>query len=148
METAEVGAFLERILLICGLLSVSVFQKPAGLSPSAQLFYIKAKGLTAVGYEADDGFVVRAGSESSQKAARATPDSVVKLRATLLDKGVFVKDKDRYKLTQDYAFSSPSSAASAVLGMSANGRTEWKDEKGRTLKEVQEESIHDVQIEI
>lgn len=36
-----------------------------------------------------------------------------------------------------YVFSSPSTAAAVVLGRSANGRTQWKDEKGRTLKELQ-----------
>jgi hypothetical protein len=144
METADVAAFLEHVLLICGLLGVSVFQQPAGLSPSAQLFYINAKGLTAVGYEGDDGFVVRAGSESPQESARATPDSIVKLRTTMLGQGVFVQDKNRYKLAQDYAFTSPSLAAAALLGRSANGRIEWKDEKGRTLKEFQEESVTDV----
>jgi hypothetical protein len=30
-----------------------------------------------------------------------------------------------------------STAAAVVLGRSANGRVEWKDAKGRTLKELQ-----------
>jgi Domain of unknown function (DUF4357) len=34
-------------------------------------------------------------------------------------------------------FSSPSAAATVVLGRSANGRIEWKDAQGRTLKELQ-----------
>lgn len=42
------------------------------------------------------------------------------------------------QLTQDYSFSSPSTAAAVVLGRSANGRVEWKAEDGRTLKELQE----------
>jgi len=41
-----------------------------------------------------------------------------------------------YQFTQDYSFSSPSTAA--VLGRSANGRIEWKAADGRTLKELQE----------
>ena len=44
----------------------------------------------------------------------------------------------RYRFTQDYSFSSPSMAAAVVLGRSANGRIEWKDAQGRTLKELQE----------
>ncbi|TXI89048.1 MAG: DUF4357 domain-containing protein, partial [Burkholderiaceae bacterium] len=35
-------------------------------------------------------------------------------------------------------FSSPSTAAAIVLGRSANGRVEWKESSGRTLKEIQE----------
>ena len=41
-------------------------------------------------------------------------------------------------LTQDYTFASPSMAAGVLLGRTANGRTEWKDAKGRTLKKLQE----------
>jgi len=47
-------------------------------------------------------------------------------------------DAGLYRFTQDYSFSSPSTAAAVVLGRSANGRIEWKDAQGRTLKELQE----------
>jgi hypothetical protein len=46
-----------------------------------------------------------------------------------------------YVVMQDYPFSSPSLAASIVLGMSANGRDQWKDTDGRTLKELQEQGL-------
>ena len=39
---------------------------------------------------------------------------------------------------QDYVFSSPSTAGGLVLGQEVNGRTAWKDEQGRTLREIQE----------
>ena len=42
-----------------------------------------------------------------------------------------------YAFTQDYTFSSPSTAASVVLGRSANGRVDWKDAQGRELKVLQ-----------
>jgi hypothetical protein len=56
----------------------------------------------------------------------------------LLDQGVFVDEDKHYRLTQDYTFNSPSTAAGVLLGRSANGRIEWKDAQGRTLKEIQE----------
>jgi hypothetical protein len=43
-----------------------------------------------------------------------------------------------YRFTQDAVFSSPS--ADVVLGRSANGRTEWKDADGVTLRERQEKA--------
>jgi hypothetical protein len=43
-----------------------------------------------------------------------------------------------YQFTQDYSFSSPSTAATVVLGRNAAGRIEWKAADGRTLKELQE----------
>jgi hypothetical protein len=43
-------------------------------------------------------------------------------------------------MSEDYTFSSPSLAAAVLLARSANGRIEWKDDQGRTLKEIQEEA--------
>lgn len=51
-------------------------------------------------------------------------------------------DPRLYQFTQDYSFSSPSTAAAVVLGRSANGRIEWKAADGRTLKELQEAEAH------
>ena len=50
---------------------------------------------------------------------------------------------DAYRFTQDYSFSSPSTAAAVALGRSANGRIEWKDKSGKTLKAFQEELAGD-----
>ena len=44
------------------------------------------------------------------------------------------------RLTHDHLFSSPSTAAACFLARSANGRTEWKDSEGRTLRDIQESS--------
>ena len=46
-----------------------------------------------------------------------------------------------YRMVQDYVFGSPSTAAGVLLGRSSNGRTEWKDGNGRSLKSIQEESV-------
>lgn len=49
-----------------------------------------------------------------------------------------VADGALFRFTQDYPFNSPSLASSLVLGRSSNGRTDWKDASGRTLKQLQE----------
>jgi uncharacterized protein DUF4357 len=61
------------------------------------------------------------------------------LRQELVGNGVMVADGAGYRFSQDYVFSSPSAAATVILGRSANGRTEWKDAQGRTLKALQEQ---------
>lgn len=38
--------------------------------------------------------------------------------------------------SQDYEFSSPSAASSAILGRSSNGNIDWKTEEGRSLREL------------
>ena len=59
------------------------------------------------------------------------------MRQQLLALGVMVVQGNTYSFTQDYTFSSPSTAASVVLGRSANGRAEWKDAPGFSLKALQ-----------
>ena len=56
----------------------------------------------------------------------------------MLGKGVLEHAGEVYRLAQDYTFNSPSTAAGVLLGRSSNGRVEWKDANGRSLKEVQE----------
>ena len=58
-------------------------------------------------------------------------------RQELIDLGVLVQQGGEYAFTQNYTFSSPSTAACVVLGRSANGRLEWKDAQGISLKVLQ-----------
>ncbi len=58
-------------------------------------------------------------------------------RQELIGNGVLAAEGSGYRFSQDYVFTSPSTAAAVVLGRSANGRIEWKDGQGRTLKELQ-----------
>jgi hypothetical protein len=136
-DIAEMGEFLEQMLLIYPPIGISVFQKPMTATPQTQLLYLKAKGLKAVGYEAPDGFVLRAGSQTPKTCVPSTPEIVRRWREHLTKQGLFVQENDHLKLTEDYNFSSPSLAAAVMLARSANGRIEWKDVSGRTLKEIQ-----------
>jgi hypothetical protein len=138
MDAADMEVFLEEMLLIFGVLGMSVFQQPIAATASTQLLYLNAKGLKAVGYEVDGGFVVQAGSQSPKAGVPSIPDSIAKLRQTLLAQGVFVEQRDLWRMTQDYTFTSPSVAAAVLLARSANGRVEWKDAHGQTLKEIQD----------
>jgi len=95
----------------------------------------------ATGYEASQGFVVRAGSQAVVNSAPSMEQHVrgmFDLRRELIKNAVLVMQGDLYQFTQDYTFSAPSTAAAVVLGRSANGRVDWKGADGRTLKEIQE----------
>jgi hypothetical protein len=63
------------------------------------------------------------------------------IRQSLIGQGILVAEGAQLVLTQDYAFDSPSSAAGVLLGRAANGRKEWKDEQGKTLKQLQTEAL-------
>lgn len=60
------------------------------------------------------------------------------LRAALIGKGILKSEGGAFRFTEDYSFTSPSTAAGVVLGRAANGRTEWKTADGRVLKALQE----------
>ena len=100
----------------------------------------KGKGLLARGYESMQGFVVKAGSQVAGQVvpsmAEHLPGMMAK-RQDLIDSGVLAPQGVALVFTQDYAFTSPSTPASIVLGRSANGRVEWKDAQGRALKVLQ-----------
>jgi hypothetical protein len=60
-------------------------------------------------------------------------------RDTLREKGFIQKNEDGDEiLNKDQMFQSPSGASSFILGGTSNGRTDWKTEKGETLKEIEE----------
>jgi hypothetical protein len=56
-----------------------------------------------------------------------------------------IADRDKFRFTQDYTFNSPSMASDVVLGRSSNGRVDWKDATGKTLKELQEAQAKSVE---
>lgn len=88
--------------------------------------------------------VVCKGSQAVLETVPSMPTYVrgmYDIRQKLIESEVLAPQGDHYVFTQDYSFSSPSAAAAVVLGRSANGRVEWKDESGRTLKSIQEEAI-------
>ena len=84
MDTSGMEVFLKQMLLICGILAIDVFHKAPAGNASTRLLYIKAKGLTAIGFESDAGFVVQAGSQSPKDHVPTTPPAVQELRQSLL----------------------------------------------------------------
>jgi hypothetical protein len=149
-DRADMEVFLSHMLGMLPVLGVHAFESAPQVpvttgieaaAPLAPLLYCSGKGVEASGYEATQGFVVKAGS-------RAVADVVPSLqqnwparitqRQDLLNSGVLVADGEALRFTQDYVFTSPSLAAVLILGRHTNGRTKWRDAQGRTLKELQE----------
>lgn len=142
-DRADMEVFLGHMLGMLPVLGVHAFEQApkAPAAKAAPVLTCKGKGVQATGYEASQGFVVRAGS---QAVADTVPSMALHvrgmydLRQELIANGVLGLQAGLYQFTQDYSFSSPSTAAAVVLGRSANGRIEWKAVDGRTLKELQE----------
>jgi hypothetical protein len=140
-DRADMEVFLAHMLGMLPVLGVHAFEQApkAPAAKSGPVLTCKGKGVQATGYEASQGFVVRAGSQAVV-AVTATFNQMTgasELRSDLLKNGVLVEEGSVLCFTQDYVFSAPSAASDIVLGGSTNGRTSWKDAKGRTLKAIQ-----------
>lgn len=136
-DTAEVESFLDEMLLIYPVLGVQVFQKAEEQPSSSVRLHLVGKDTKAEGTETADGFVVHAGSLARAEAVPSIHPYGAQLRAALVDKGEFEENGKHLRLTKDYVFASPSTAAMVMLGRTANGRVEWKTADGQTLKETQ-----------
>jgi hypothetical protein len=148
-DQAYMNVFLDHLLGILPALGIHAFdavsQRPiASLSApitemrsAPELLTCVGKGITATGYESTQGFVVKQGSEIVEKTAPSMATGIHDLRQHLIQSGVVTTKAELYFFTQDYPFSSPSTAASVILGRNANGRVEWKDSAGKTLKTIQ-----------
>lgn len=102
-------------------------------------FYIKGRRDTQVhakGQYTAEGFVVIKGSSASQAVRKSLEGtSAQQSIERLIKEGILslTEDGQGYIFTRDHLFNSPSMAAMAVLGRSANGWNEWKTERGITL---------------
>jgi hypothetical protein len=110
----------------------------AAMNPQ-EVLTCEIKGRKASGAVTPTGFVVFKNSHASlevRPSAHKYP-YVVNLRQKLIDDGTLVAEGDTWIFTRDTEFPSPSSAATVIHGGTANGLTAWKNEKGRTLKELE-----------
>ena len=139
-DIADTDRFFSTMLGFFPLVGLFAFERsPQHTLEKSHLLYIKNKGITASAIETPEGFLVLKGSQATFSAVASCPDYIKRQRNDLLSKGLFVQEKDLLTFTENFTFSSPSTAASIVLARSANGRIEWKTAQGKTLKERQEE---------
>jgi len=136
-DAADAGGFLAEMMLCFPVLGVGVFSAATAEQKVGEELSLKAKGIEARGMETPQGFVIRSGSRAIRAEVPSCHVYLKELRAALVENGVLKTSGDGYAFTQDYLFSSPSTAAGVVLGRSANGRTAWKAKNGKTLKAIQ-----------
>lgn len=98
----------------------------------ANLLYLASKKVTATAYISGDQIVVVKGSQISPVERKTCRPWVRNMRDALVKEGKVVN----YVFTVDTPFSSPSAAAAAILGGESNGQTLWRNENGKTLKEL------------
>lgn len=113
-----------------------------GKPQTVELFYCKGPDASGVGEYTSEGFVVHKGSTARVgNVASIQGTSQERFREQLVTDGVLKLQGTQYVFTRDYLFPSPSTAAIAVLGRSANGWVEWKTAQGQTLDGAKRQNI-------
>lgn len=137
-DRAEMEEFIDYIKLLVNTLGHKVFDEKREFRPKQkqESFFIKAaRGAEGQGELTSDGFVVFKSSKAAATFVNSITPNFVALRQKLIDEGVLVDRGEHFEFSDDYIFSSPSTAAAIVMGRNANGLTEWKTKNGKTLKE-------------
>ncbi|MCE5308960.1 MAG: GIY-YIG nuclease family protein [Acidobacteriales bacterium] len=142
-DRADMDVFLDNILGMLPVLGVHAFERSPTITvdDGTPVLTCHGRGVTASGHDTPQGFVVQAGSYAANDEVPSLKEhfpNVTEVRADLLKSGVLVSEDNKLRFTQDYTFNSPSLASATVLGRSSNGRVDWKDASGKTLKELQE----------
>lgn len=139
-DRAEMEEFIEYIKMLVNTLGHKVFDEKREFKPKQkqEIFFIKAaRGADGQGEPTSDGFVVFKGSKAAATIVNSMTPNFINYRQKLLDQGVLVDKGDFFEFSDDYIFTSPSTAAVMVMGRNANGLTEWKNSNGKTLKEFE-----------
>lgn len=141
-DRADMEVFLEKIEQLLPALGVEVLVPIAAQPLSKEeerLLYCEISGLKATGHLTPNGIVVFAHSQAVAKLRPSAHDYpwVVNAREQLVKDGVLAATDEYLIFTKDHEFSSPSAAAAVIHGGTANGRTAWKDESGKTLRKLE-----------
>jgi len=141
-DREDMENFLERIHQLMPVLGADALL-PIGSMPAGkaekQILVCEIKGLRATGHLTPTGFVVLKGSQAvlKERASAHQYPYTIATRKRLIEDGTLVGDGEHLKFTRDAEFSSPSAAATVVQGGSANGLLAWKNQDGKTLKELE-----------
>src|SRR5205814_5235 len=141
-DRAYMNVFLNNMLGMLPVLGIHAFEQSPITSGTVQtpMLTCQGKGAVATGYDTPQGFVVKAGSFAASEEAPSLKNyfpNLTRIRSDLVSRGVLVPESNKFRFTQDYTFNSPSQASSVVFANSSNGRVDWKDASGRTLKQLQ-----------
>jgi hypothetical protein len=140
-DIAEMEGYLSEMLIVLPLVGVIAFESLERQAPAGQRLVLTGKSAQGTGDETSEGFVVYEGSRARGDEVPSIGGGTTRLRARLVAEGVLTPAQEGLRFTKTYLFDSPSTAAAVLLGRTANGRIEWKDQRGRTLKQAQEAAL-------
>lgn len=139
-DRAEMEEYIEYVKMLVNTLGHKVFDEKREFKPKQkqETFFIKSvRSADGQGEPTSDGFVVFKGSKAAATIVNSMTPNFIKFRQKLIEDGVLINKIEYYEFSDDYIFSSPSTAAVMIMGRNANGLTEWKNKDGKTLKDFE-----------
>ncbi len=141
MSSATIRLFLPRGDAE-SLRTAEISAQPSKQGQRGDILFCRNKGAEARGQRTANGFVVYQGSTAvlEERPSAESYPYVVAQRKQLITNGTLLKKDGYLVFTRDAEFSSPSAAAVAIHGGSANGLIGWKTKDGATLKRLDEQA--------
>jgi hypothetical protein len=152
--------FVENIRMVIGILGYSILEpilrsKSNSASQAtivSQVYdenpfeelYFNVNNLSARGVATDEGFVLKKGSHLSKFNTESIPGKLVSVKERFFKDGLLVEDGDKLIATEDILLSSSSYAAAIVAGTSRSGPQSWKNYKGKSMKQIEDETLNNV----
>lgn len=137
-QVAAMEEFIDNVSVLINVLGYKLFEpvvQHKKVDDEKDVLYINAGSVKAKGLVTTEGFVVLAGSEVNKKVSeKSLSPGAIKLRERLFCEGKV----ENLKTTEDILFSSSSAAADFLLGYSVSGPRTWKNNKGISLKELED----------
>ena len=132
-EQAELEEYIYNAKILVNALGHKVFESYSDNTSDTQktpIFSISAGNGKALGKPTSDGFVLLKGSSIHKNSAGSLATGTKKKVEECRQNGEIQNNI----LTVDKLFSSSSAAAAFAAGYSISGPSQWKDDKGKTLK--------------
>ncbi|MCU0643688.1 MAG: GIY-YIG nuclease family protein [bacterium] len=141
-DREDMEIFLEKMQQLLPALGVEVFVPTISIQAKEEkreLLICKIKDILATGYLTPNGIVVLSGSKAvlHERDSAKKYSGVLAYRHKLIDEKSLIEQNNTLVFTKDVEFSSPSAAAAAIHGGSANGLLAWKTQDGKPLKELE-----------
>jgi hypothetical protein len=145
-DAADMDVFLGKIEQLLPVLGQDILRpivKYTAEKDKVEILTTEIKNVKATGRQTENGFLVFKGSEVVLKERPSVQKYPypAKLRKELIDEGVLKHGNDRLLFVKDYEFTSPSVAASVIHGGHSNGLVVWKDARGVSLKDKEQEDM-------
>lgn len=153
-DKAAMEEFLIYIKLLLGVLGHKLLEevttqrkpnvqtsKPISYEQQELKLYLNYGGVAARALQTDEGIVVLKGSEAIKEPKTSLSYGYRKLREKLINDGTLKLKGDKYIFQRDVIFNTASPAAAIVVATSISGPQNWKNDTGKTLKEIEEDLV-------